>query len=456
VSGAKSFLRPLGTQSFRSIWLSLLASSVGDWAARIALAILVLERTGSASLSSLVVAVSFVPWIGPGQIVATRLGHFPRARVMMGADFLRAAVYAVLLIHLSVPVLLILVFAAAMATPPFEAARSALTVEVVPEELYGSAIALLDVTDQSAIVAGYLLGGLWVILGGYQLALIANVVSFLISALALTRVPSVGHARQAEPVSTQLRRGLAVLRSDVVIRRGMALLLVAGLPVAAIEATAAAYAHLVLHAGAARAGELAAAVPIGILVAVPFLPRSGPPLRLLRAAAFVAMIGGFAGAIAYGAGGVAGAIVGYIAAGVLSASGTPAQIAFQPRIRAEDRTGVFSLGQGLLMGSQAVGAGLGGLAAGAFGPRQAAMGWMALVVVLAAGMAALLATGGAGVNRPVAAGGRPPVPSEGVRSGRRRDERLKDSFEGGGGRPGAGVPRHPPVDLGGGRMKPTG
>jgi hypothetical protein len=110
----------------------------------------------------------------------------------------------------------------------------------------------------------------------------------------------------------------------------------------------------------------------------------------------------------------------------------------------------------LLMGSQAVGAGLGGLAAGAFGPRQAAMGWMALVVVLAAGMAALLATGGAGVNRPVAAGGRPPVPSEGVCSGRRRDERLKDSFEGGGGRPGAGVSRHPPVDLGGGRMKPTG
>jgi hypothetical protein len=412
--GAKAFLHPLGTPSFRSIWLSLLASSVGDWAARIALAVLVLERTGSASLSSLVVAVSFLPWIGPGQILATGLGHLPRAKVMIGADLLRAAVYAVLLIHLSITVLLILVFVAAMATPPFEAARSALTVEAVPEEMYGSAIALLEVTDQSAIVVGYLLGGLWVIVGGYRLALVANVVSFLISALALARVRSVSHPRQHEAVIAQLRRGLAVLREDVVIRRGMALLLVAALPVAAIEATAAAYAHIVLHAGAVRAGELAAAVPIGILIAVPFLPRAGSALRLLRAAALVAMIGGFAGAVAYGAGGEAGAVVGYIAGGVLSASGTPAQIAFQPRILPADRTGVFSLGQGLLMGSQAIGAVLGGVAAGAFGPRQAAIGWMALVVILAVGLAALLSTGGVGVTRPISTAGgagRPPLPT---------------------------------------------
>jgi MFS family permease len=401
--GTATLLRPLRTRSFRSIWLSLLASSIGDWAARIALAILVLERTGSASLSSLVVAVSFLPWIGPGQILATALGHLPRAKVMIGADLLRAAVFAVLLIHLSIPVLLILVFAAAMATPPFEAARSALTVEAVPEEMYGSAIALLEVTDQSAIVVGYLLGGIWVIVGGYRLALIANVVSFLISALALARVHLSSPGRESEAVWAQLRRGLGVLRNDGVILRGMALLLIAALPVAAIEATAAAYSHIVLHAGAIRAGELAAAVPVGILIAVPFLPRSGSALRLLRAAALVAMIGGFAGAIAYGAGGVVGAVIGYVAGGVLSASGTPAQIAFQPRIRPEERAGVFSLGQGLLMGSQAVGAVLGGLAAGAFGPRQAALVWMALVVVLATAAAALLSTGALGVSRRVSA-----------------------------------------------------
>jgi hypothetical protein len=384
------FLRPLGSQSFRGIWISLLASGVGDWAARIALAVLVLERTGSPALSSLVVAVSFIPWIGPGQVLATRLGHLSRVKVMVGADLCRAAVFAVLLIHLPIGVILVLVFAAALATPPFETARSSLTVEAVPEDLYGSAIALLDVTDQSSIVLGYLMGGIWLILGGYQLALVANVVSFLISAVALATVRHPGPAREAEAVGAQLQRALTVLRHERVIRRGVVLLLLAALPVAAVEATAAVYSHVVLHAGGTKAGELAAAVPLGILIAVPLLPRSGRTARLLRAAALVAMIGGLAGAAAFGAGGTAGAFIGYFAAGVLSSSGTPAQIAFQPRVRPEDRTGVFSVAQGLLMGSQALGAMLGGIATDLFDPRHAAVGWMVLVVVLAATMSVLI------------------------------------------------------------------
>ncbi len=396
--------RPLRQGSFRALWISLLASSVGDWAARIALAILVIERTGSASLSALVVAVSFVPWIGPGQLVATRLAHFNRKNVMITADLVRAAVYAVLLIHLSIVVLLVLVFAAAMATPPFETARSVLTIESVPEEHYGSAIALLDITDQSAIVVGYLLGGLWVVIGGYQLALVANVASFLISAVALTRVRSHTTAPAQEKSVTQLKRGFDVLWSDGVIRRGVAMLLVAGLPVAAVEATAAAYAHLVLHAGARTAGELAAAVPVGILATIPLLPRVGGARRLLRAAALVAMIGGFAGALAFGAGGLPGAIVGYVAAGVLSASGTPAQIIYNPRIRTKDRTGVFSLIQGLLMGAQALGAVLGGIAAEGIGARQAAVGWMVIVVILAGVLVIIVPAADAPADDPASGG----------------------------------------------------
>jgi Transmembrane secretion effector len=387
---SSGFMRPLRSRSFRGIWIALLASGVGDWAARIALAVLVLERTGSAPLSSLVVAVSFVPWLGPGQILATRLSHVSRVKVMVGADLLRAVVYAVLLVHLPIAVILVLVFVAALATPPFETARSALTVEAVPGEVYGSAIALLDVTDQSAIVLGYLLGGLWLLLGGYQLALVANVASFLVSAAALATVGHTGPAKLPEAAGVQLRRALAVLRRERVIRRGVLFLVVAALPVAAVEATAAVYSHVVLHAGPSRAGELAAAVPLGILVAVPWLPRSGTATRLLRAAALVAMVGGLAGAVAFGAGGTVGALIGYFAAGVLSSSGTPAQIAFQPRVRAEDRTGVFSVAQGLLMGGQALGAVLGGVAANLVNPRHAAIGWMVLVIVLIATMSALV------------------------------------------------------------------
>ncbi|HLI00564.1 MAG TPA: MFS transporter [Acidimicrobiales bacterium] len=395
--------------ALRAVWVSLLASAVGDWAARLALAVLVLDRTHSASLSSLVVAVSFVPWIGPGQVLATRLGHLRRTSVMIGADLARAGVFALLLVRLPISATLVLVFVGALATPPFEAARSALTVEAVPGDHYGSAITLLELTEQSAVILGYLLGGATVAAGGYRVALLVDVASFLVSAGALSRIRGLGATRQAQKVTTQLRRAVAVINGDLVMRRGFGAMLVVGLPAAAIEATAAAYSRLALHAGAGRTGLLAAAVPLGIVVTVPFLPRRGSATRLLRAASVVAMIGGFGGAFAFAGGRLAGALIGYFAAGVLSASVTPAQIAFQPRILPDDRPGVFSLLQGMLMSSQAAGAALGGVAIDAAGPRPAAIGWMGLVFV-AAGLMLVTLRGGRfpGEERPE----RPPAANE--------------------------------------------
>ncbi len=39
-------------------------SEIGDWAARVALAVLVLDRTDSAAMTGLVVTFSVLPWIG--------------------------------------------------------------------------------------------------------------------------------------------------------------------------------------------------------------------------------------------------------------------------------------------------------------------------------------------------------------------------------------------------------
>jgi MFS family permease len=378
-----SIHRPLRNRSFRAVWVSLLLSSLGDWAARLALAILVLDRTHSASLSSLVVALSFLPWLGPGQVLATRLAHRPGLRVMVGADLIRSAMFALLLIPLPTWALLALVLVASLATPPFDAARSAVTAEVVDAEEYGSAVALLDMTEQSAVIVGYLVGGASVLAGGVATALVVNVASFLLSAAVLSRVAGGTGRGRPEPVGSQLGRGVRIILADVVIRRGLLALLIAALPAAAIEATAAVYARFVLHVGSDVTGVLAAAVPVGILVTVPLLPRSGSARRLICAGAAAAMAGGLVGGAGFGAGRMAGAIVGYLAAGVLSASATPAQIAFQPRIASPDRPAVFSVAQGLVMGAQAVGAAAGGILAAAAGPRRAAVGWMAAVVVLA-------------------------------------------------------------------------
>jgi MFS family permease len=375
------FLTALRVAPVRAIWVSLLASSIGDWAARLALSILVLDRTGSAALSALVLAVSSLPWIGPGQVLATRVGHLRRVPVMVTADLSRAVVFAVLLIRLPVGLILVLAFVAALATPPFETARSALTVEVAPEEVYGRAIALLDLTDQAAIVLGYLVGGLVVAAGGYRIGLVVDIGSYLVSAGVLSRVKETRRASSRESTASQLRRGVGIIWSERVIRRSLGVVAVAALGVASVEATAAAYARLVLHAGSATAGQLAAAVPLGVIAAIPFLPKGGSAARLLRVAGAVQVIGGAVGAIAFGAGHYAGALVGFFGAGLLTGSVTPAQVAFQPRVPQGERPAVYSVAQGLAVGGQAVAAALGGLLASAIGPRSGAIVWMAFVAV---------------------------------------------------------------------------
>ena len=384
MSGPADIFAVLRHRLLAALWFASLVSLIGDWAARIALAVLVLDRTGSASLSSLVLVVSVLPWVGLGQIVATRLSHLPRVRVMVGADLARAGVYAVLLLPLPIPAILALVLVAALATPPFDAARSALTVEVVPEADYGAAITLLDMTDQAGVIIGYLAGGVWVATGGVHTAILADVVSFLVSAVVVSFVREPDVPRESKPVGHQLRDAVRVIRGEPVIRRGSASLILAAFPVAAIEATAAAYARFALHAGARTAGELAAAVPAGILLSVPFLARGGGALRLLRTSALTAMLAGLVGGVAFGGGHLVGAFVGYGAAGVLTGSATPAQIAFQPRIRREDRAGVISLLFGLLRGAEAIGAAIGGLLIAGVGARPAAIGWMVLAVVVSA------------------------------------------------------------------------
>ncbi|HSO05206.1 MAG TPA: hypothetical protein VLQ92_12040, partial [Candidatus Limnocylindrales bacterium] len=64
--------------AFRRIWFGQVVSEVGDWAARLAMSILVFSATGSALQSALVFSVSLLPALGPGQWLTVRTGKLPR------------------------------------------------------------------------------------------------------------------------------------------------------------------------------------------------------------------------------------------------------------------------------------------------------------------------------------------------------------------------------------------
>jgi len=90
-------LRPLRVPAFRRLWTSQLVSEVGDWSARLVLSLVVYTRSGSVVLTGLVTTVLLIPWLGPGQLLTGLLEQWPRRRVMVAADLVRAAAFLVAL-----------------------------------------------------------------------------------------------------------------------------------------------------------------------------------------------------------------------------------------------------------------------------------------------------------------------------------------------------------------------
>src|SRR4051794_510642 len=151
---ASDLVAPLQHRDFRLLWSAQVLSEVGDWAGRLALAVIVAEKTHSTFLTAMVTAVSVLPYAGIGQLAATYANRFRRDHVIVITDLGRAALFLLLTLDLPVAAMLALAFAAGCLTPPFESARGALTPLTVPAERLGDAIALASVTFDASLIFG--------------------------------------------------------------------------------------------------------------------------------------------------------------------------------------------------------------------------------------------------------------------------------------------------------------
>lgn len=358
----------------RRIWISQVLSEIGDWAARIALAVLVYDRTNSATLTAIVTAVSLIPWIGAGQALSTLADRYPRRSVMIVADLLRGGLFLVLVLPLPVWLLLTVAFLAGLATPPFESARAALLPELLPRKRYGDAVTLSQLTAQAALMLGYLVGGGLVALLTPPGALAVNATSFLASGLVLLRLNGgrVPAAKDRGRVGPRLAEAAGVIFGDTLLRRAVLLAAIPSSCAIAGEALVAVYERQEVGQGDAVIGVLAAAVPAGTMIAAVLLPRKGDHRRLLRAAAGLGLIGSLAAAVSFFPGpSLPLAFVPFLAIGAIFAMAIPANTVGGIRLPGEVRASAFGLIQGLVTGGQALGALAGGALAYYMGAARA-------------------------------------------------------------------------------------
>jgi len=171
---------------FRALWVGQVLSIVGDQLARVALTLLVYDRTGSALLAAVAFAASVVPIFIGGIFLAGLADRFPRRRVMIACDLSRLLlVLAMTVPRLPDAVLISLLFGVTLFGPPFTSARTAVYADVLTGEGYVLGTAITLTTYQLAQVAGFAVGGGLVALVGFRTALLADAATFACSALII-------------------------------------------------------------------------------------------------------------------------------------------------------------------------------------------------------------------------------------------------------------------------------
>jgi predicted MFS family arabinose efflux permease len=169
---------------FRALWSAQLLSVAGDQLARVALTVLVYDRTRSALLAAVTFIMGVVPVFLGGIFLSGLADRLPRRAVMIGCDLVRLLLVLVMTVPgLPLAGLVALLFVVTMLSAPFNSARAALYPEILAGERYAVGTAVTLTTSQLAQVIGFAGGGVLVGLFGVRTSLLADAATFAASAL---------------------------------------------------------------------------------------------------------------------------------------------------------------------------------------------------------------------------------------------------------------------------------
>jgi MFS family permease len=188
--GQATFRGVFAVGEFRALWLAQLLSVAGDQLARVAMTVLVFDRTHSALWTALTYAVTFLPWVIGGLALSGLADRRPRRQVMVVCDVARMVLVCLMaLVSLKAApavalwIMVTLLFVVTLLDSPFKSARSAMMPDVLPGERYVLGTAVTQTTLQVGMVSGFALGGLVVAILGVRAALLIDAATFAASAV---------------------------------------------------------------------------------------------------------------------------------------------------------------------------------------------------------------------------------------------------------------------------------
>jgi MFS family permease len=188
----KAFVSLLGNnRNYRYTWIGQVVSEIGDHFNNVAVFSLAVATTKSGLVVSGILLARAIPAVLAGPLAGVSLDRMDRKRVMIASDLIRAAVALgfIFTVKGNATWLLYVLSALLMfASPFFTSGRAAILPSIATSDELHTANSLTQTTQWSTLAVGAFLGGTAVMQFGYKLAFAANSLSFVISALCISRL----------------------------------------------------------------------------------------------------------------------------------------------------------------------------------------------------------------------------------------------------------------------------
>ena len=198
---------------FLRLWVGQGTSFVGDAVSMVALVVLVVQITGSASAVGGALVARLLPTIA-SPLAGVLADRVDRRVVLVASDLVRAVLILGLIFARDLATIYVLVFLMGLARTVFNPTIRAAFPSVVGGGDLTRANALIGGTFSTSIMLGPVLGGLLVAGIGVEAAFLADAATYLISALLLSTVPLPRPPRESEEEEgfvRELRSGFGYL-----------------------------------------------------------------------------------------------------------------------------------------------------------------------------------------------------------------------------------------------------
>ncbi|WP_129669981.1 MFS transporter [Phytoactinopolyspora endophytica] len=281
-----SYRDVFAVREFRRLWMAHALSVIGDQLARVAITILVYERTESAGLTALTYALTYIPDLIGGATLAGLADRFQRRMVMVVTDLARAGLLVLMAVP-GVPLavqcgLLVLI---QLLSAPFSSARQAVLADMLSGDRLTIGIGAVSMTYQAGLVIGFGTGAALVNQLGVSTALLIDASTFIVSAAIIRYGMSSYRPRPQQDDKGQLsqwqtiKAGWAIVARDARLRTLLGIACCAGFYVVP-EGLAVPYAAQI-GASTMAVGWLLVANPIGTVIGMLALRSISPRRRLM-------------------------------------------------------------------------------------------------------------------------------------------------------------------------------